>query len=407
LALDGESKRKLQREVAVGLGVLAVLALLMMWLAGAFVTKIAPGPAAAKGAPPSLNTVPVERRVYPRLIDQVGTIRARTEALVASRLMAQVREILVTEGDAVVGGAETGSEGTVLALLQDAESKARLQQAEAQSEAVTRALEAAGAKLGAARAQVEAAQANRGKAQADYRRYEDLQRHEAATGQQVEHMRAQKESAEAGYLAALQEVRAGESEIKRLQAQREQADAAVAEARVMLGHTVIRAPFSGKVVRKLVNVGDMASPAQPLFLLETTSQLELHAFLSESLIPRIGVGQEMEVFVEALNRTLPGAVREIMPKSDPSTRTVLIKVSLPPDADLVNGLFGRLRVPCGEYAALVVPGRVVRDVGQLTLVEVVGPDGFPERRFVTLGPDHDGLIEVLSGLQEHELVVVP
>ncbi len=405
--MDGVGKRKLQREVAVGLGVLAVLALLMMWLAGAFVTKIAPGPAAAKGTPPSLKTVPVERRVYPRLIDQVGTIRARTEALVASRLMAQVREILVAEGDAVVGGAETGSEGTVLALLQDAESKARLQQAEAQSEAVTRALEAAGAKLGAGRAQVEAAQANRGKAQADYRRYEDLRRHEAATGQQVEHMRAQKESAEAGYLAALQEVRAGESEIKRLQAQREQAEAAVAEARVMLNHTVIRAPFSGKVVRKLVNVGDMASPAQPLFLLETTSQHELHAFLSESLIPRIGFGQEMEVHVEALNRTLPGAVREIMPKSDPSTRTVLIKVSLPPDADLVNGLFGRLRVPCGEYAALVVPGRVVRDVGQLTLVEVVGPDGFPERRFVTLGPDHDGLIEVLSGLQEHELVVVP
>lgn len=396
-----------RKEIAQGLGVLAVLVLLMLWLAGAFVKKIEPGPAASRAEPPRLNTQKVQRSVYPLLIDQIGTVRAQTEAMVSSRIMAQVKEILVKEGDTVFGIEGKGSEATVLALLQDSDIKARLHQVEAQVEAVGRGIEAAKAKLGAARAQVEAAQANRDKALADYRRYEDLRRNEAATGQQVEHARAQKDSAEAGRLAALQEVRAGESEIKRLQAQQEQAEAAVAEARTMLGYTVIRAPFSGKVVRKLVNVGDMASPAQPLFMLETSTQLELHAFLSESLIPRIALGQEMEVQIEALNRVFPGVVREIVPKSDPGTRTVLIKVSLPPHPELVNGLFGRLRVPYGKYEALVVPIGAVRDVGQLMLVEAVGPDGHPQRRFVTLGQAHDGLVEVLSGLQEGEAVVVP
>lgn len=402
-----DKKFAIRKEVAQGVGVLAVLVLLMLWLAGAFVKKIEPGPATPKAEPPRFNTQKVQRIVYPLLIDQVGTVRARTEAMVSSRIMAQVKDILVKEGDTVFGGEGKVSEATVLALLQDSDIRARLHQVEAQVESLERGIDAARARLGAARAQVEAAQSNRDKAMADYRRYEDLRRNEAATGQQVEHARAQKDSAEAGRLAALQEVRAGESEIKRLQAQLEQSEAAATEARVMLGYTVIRAPFPGKVVRKMVNVGDMASPAQPLFMIETSSQLELHAFLSESLVPRITPGQELEVRIDALNRVLSGVVREIVPKSDPSTRTVLIKISLPPDPELVNGLFGRLRVPYGKYEALVIPIAAVREVGQLMIVEAAAPDGHPQRRFVTLGPAHEGLIEVLSGLQEGEAVVVP
>ncbi len=402
-----DKKFAIRKEVAQGVGVLAVLVLLMLWLAGAFVKKIEPGPATPKAEHPRFNTQKVQRIVYPLLIDQVGTVRARTEAMVSSRIMAQVKDILVKEGDTVFGGEGKVSEATVLALLQDSDIRARLHQVEAQVESLERGIDAARARLGAARAQVEAAQSNRDKAMADYRRYEDLRRNEAATGQQVEHARAQKDSAEAGRLAALQEVRAGESEIKRLQAQLEQSEAAATEARVMLGYTVIRAPFPGKVVRKMVNVGDMASPAQPLFMIETSSQLELHAFLSESLVPRITPGQELEVRIDALNRVLSGVVREIVPKSDPSTRTVLIKISLPPDPELVNGLFGRLRVPYGKYEALVIPIAAVREVGQLMIVEAAGSDGHPHRRFVTLGPAHEDLIEVLSGLQEGEAVVVP
>jgi HlyD family secretion protein len=404
---DREKKRAIRKEVTKGLGVLALLILLMMWLAGAFVKQIEPGPPVPKTSPVKLNTQKVQRQVYALVIDQVGTVRARTEAMVSSRIMAQVREILVKEGETVTGGNEKGSEPTVMALLQDADVKARLHQAEAQIEVLGRAIEAAKAKLGAAIAQVEAAQANRDKALADYRRYEELRQSEAATGQQVEHARAQKNTTEANVSAALQDVRAAESEIKRLQAQREQAEAALAEARIMLDYTVIRAPFSGKVVRKLLDVGDMASPAQPMFLLETSSQLELHAFLSESFIPRIGLHQEMEVHIDALNRTFPGVVREIAPKSDPSTRTVLVRLTLPPDPGLANGLFGRLSVPYGKYETLVVPIKAVREVGQLMLVEVLGTDGYPQRRFVTLGQAHDGLVEVLSGLQEDEEVVLP
>ena len=64
-------------------------------------------------------------------------------------------------------------------------------------------------------------------------------------------------------------------------------------------------------------------------------------------------------------------------------------------------------MPYGSYQALVAPAEAVRQVGQLNLVDVVDAEGYPVRRFVTLGKHHDGLVEILSGLEENEEVVIP
>jgi multidrug resistance efflux pump len=319
--------------------------------------------------------------------------------------MAQVKEILVREGDNVVGSDGNGAP-TIMARLDDRDIQAKLRQAQSQSMAMDRAVEVAWAKVAAARAQVESTRASKEKDLSDYRRYQDLRRNQAATGQQLEHARAQKDIAEAQAAAALQEVQAAQGEIARAQAQKEQAEAAITEARAMLSYAVIQAPFTGQLVRKMVNVGDMASPGQPLFFLETPSRPELHAALSESLIKYMKTGQDLEVRIDALDLISEGKIREIVPQSDPSTRTVLVKVSLPAEKGLVNGLFGRLRIPYSQYDALVIPSRAVSEVGQLPLVEVIDMDGYPQRRFVTLGERHGDLIEVLSGLGENEEVVI-
>ena len=398
--------RPIVREAGKGLGVLGLLIVMMMWLAGAFVQKVDSGPPAPKPKQGKFNTVKAERRVYPLIIDQVGTLRAQNEAQVSSRILAQVKEILVREGDSVAGSDGKGAP-TVMARLDDRDIQAKLRQAQAQSMAMDRAVAVARAKVAAARAQVESTRATKGKELSDYRRYQDLKQEQAATGQQLEHARAQKDVAEAQAAAALQEVQAALGEIERAQSQKEQAEAATAEARAMLSYAVIQAPFTGQVIRKMVNVGDMASPGQPLFFLETPTRPELHAALSESLIQYLKTGQALEVRIDALNLILEGKVREIVPQSDPGTRTVLVKVSLPAGQGLVNGLFGRIRIPYSQYDALVIPSNAVTEVGQLPVVEVIDMDGYPQRRFVTLGERQGDLIEVLSGLEENEEVIIP
>ncbi len=55
----------------------------------------------------------------------------------------------------------------------------------------------------------------------------------------------------------------------------------------------------------------------------------------------------------------------------------------------------------------MIPRSAVREVGQLSLVDVLDAQGHPQRRFVSLGSRHDELVEVLSGLREGQEVVLP
>lgn len=397
----------MRKEVLQVVGVIGLLLLIMSWLSGAFSEKVKPDSTPPKSEPPQVTTRKVERRAFPLTVEQTGTVRAKTEAGVSARILAQVKELRVKEGDEVQGSDAGGRVPTLMARLEDKDIRARLQQARAQIAAMERSLESAGAQLAAARARAEAASATRERTSADYRRYQDLKQNAAATGQQLDHSRAQRDVAAAQSLAAQQDVRAAEAELARIRAQKIQAEAAAAEAEAMLDYTAIEAPFTGRVIRKLVNVGDMASPGQPLFVVETQTLPEFHSMVSESLVSCLREGAEMTVRLDAPERTLMGKVREIAPMADPTTRTVPVKVSLSPDPMLLNGLYGRLEVSCGQIETLVVPSRSLRRVGQLDLVDVIGPDGHPVRRFVNIGRQRGDVTEVLSGLQQNEEVIVP
>ncbi|NTV43439.1 MAG: efflux RND transporter periplasmic adaptor subunit [Syntrophobacteraceae bacterium] len=400
-------KSPVKQELLKGILVLGLLVILMLWLAGGFIEKVQPAPPASKPPPPRYTTQKVERRTFPLVVEQVGTVRAQSEAEVSTRIMAQVREILVKEGDPVSGLEGGHAQATVLARLDDRDLRSRLQQAEQQLDGTERGVESAEAKVGAAKAQLVAALAERDRSNSDYRRYQELYRNQATTGQQFEQVKTQRDVAEARVSGARREIQAAGGDLERLRAQKGQTEAALKEARVMLSHAAIRAPFSGRVTRKLVDIGDMVGPGQPMFVIETVTHPELHASITESLVASLKPGQEMEAHVDAVGRTFTGRLLEIVPKSDPQTRTVLIKVGLPPDSGLVSGLFARLRVVHGQYESLVVPARSVREVGQLHLVDVMAADGHARRRFVTLGKTHTDVVEVLSGLKENEEIVVP
>lgn len=398
--------RESGREIMKLTGLLAVLLLLMMWLSGVFVGKIKPGHAEARDKPGKLKTWTVRKTSYPLMVEQTGTVRAQVEAQVSSRIMAQVSEILVREGDILSGGG-SGGEATLLARLDDREIQARLRQAEAQLAAAEQGIEVAKTRLSAARAQTDSARASHGKASYDLRRFQALAQSNAISGQQLDHSRTQREVTDAQLRAASGEARALEGDIQRLTSQRDALRAAVAEARTMLTYTMIYAPFDGRLIKKNINRGDLATPGQVLFVAESNTRPELQVFLSESILPHLRPGQEFSVKIDALHRTFPAKVREIIPQSDPATRTIQVKLDLLPDPKLVNGLFGRFSIPLGEYSALTVPVGAVQETGQLYLLRVLDGEGHPQRRFVTPGRHHGSFVEVLSGVREGEEVVIP
>jgi RND family efflux transporter MFP subunit len=384
-ALQGKGKA-----VVKMVALIAVLLVMMMWLAGAFRNKIQAGPVLEPSAVAATPTTRVETRPYPMIVEQAGTVRTRNEAQVSSRLMAQVREVLVREGD-TIRGAGPDSKATILAKLDDRDIQAKLQQAQAQVASLQRALDAA-------LAQQQSAQALLQQAAADLARFEKLVDAKAATQQQLEHARTQRDTARAQVLAA-------QGLVEQTRAQQVGAEAAVREALIMLSYAVIEAPFDGEISSKKINPGDMVAPGQVLFVVQSSSEPQLHAMVSETVALHLKAGQTLPVQIDAPQRQFDGVVREILPQADPLTRTILVKVDLPQDASLVSGLFGRLRVPVGEYSTLVVAKNAIRQSGQLYLVQVMEKPGLPVRRFVQIGPEHGPLVEVLSGVQEGDEVV--
>jgi multidrug efflux pump subunit AcrA (membrane-fusion protein) len=136
--------------------------------------------------------------------------------------------------------------------------------------------------------------------------------------------------------------------------------------------------------------------------------MQLVASVRESLIDRIRKDQVLSVQIDALRRECHGTVTEIVPESDVSSRSFLVKVSGPCPPDIHSGMFGRLLIPMDPERWLVIPRTAIRRVGQLEIVDVADAGGQTlQRRVVRTGRTRDNDVEILSGLREGEQVALP
>jgi RND family efflux transporter MFP subunit len=180
---------------------------------------------------------------------------------------------------------------------------------------------------------------------------------------------------------------------------------ALAEAQVMRGYTVLRAPFAGVVTAKLCEVGDLALPGKPLLVLESTGAPRFEALVPEASAQGLRQGQALAVHIDSLPGPVEGVLSELSPSADPVSRTVLVKLDLPARVGLRPGMFGRLALPGQSHQALLVPRDALVRRGQLELVFVV-EDARARLRIVRSGRVSDDQVELLSGLQAGERVIV-
>lgn len=193
-----------------------------------------------------------------------------------------------------------------------------------------------------------------------------------------------------------------QQEFESAQAKVRVARAAVIEAETMLGYAKVTAPFDGVITRKLADVGDLATPGKPLVEMEDPAALRLEAAVPEAIIDRVSLGSKLMVRIG--QNELEGVVREMSPTADPNSRTLLVKLDLPPTPGLRTGQFGRVAVPVAETSVLRVPAAAVIRRGQMELVFV--RDGNHARlRIVKTGKPVGEEIEVVSGVNAGEEVI--
>jgi RND family efflux transporter MFP subunit len=320
-----------------------------------------------------------------------GYVVAERLTVASSKVTGMVREVLIEEGMAVKAG-------QVVARLDD--STARKQLALAQSQLAT-------ARLAVVESEARAVEAAR-----------NLERNRS--------LRAQNLASEAALTAAEADAAGTAARLATARGEVEVAERSVALSQQNLDDFIIRAPFSGVVVSKNAQVGEMISPVSAgggftrtgICAIVDMASLEVEVDVNEAYINRVVSGQQVEAVLDAYpDWRIPARVSRIVPTADRQKATVRVRIEFDaldarilPDMGVQTTFLEAPRA-AAEAAApaprrrLLVPASAVVVRAGVSVVFVVH-DGAVEERAIAAGRAARDEVEVESGLDEGETVVV-
>jgi RND family efflux transporter MFP subunit len=323
------------------------------------------------------------------VLDATGYVTARRQATVSAQITGTMIAVLIEEGDHV-------KEGQVLARLEDTSQRAALAQAQAQ--------------LHSAQALLVQYQAQLVQDQRDEKRAEDLVDRKLVSEQAVEQART-----------------LVETQAAQLEAQHKQIDLAeanVRSAQVQLDYCTIHAPFTGVVIAKAAQVGEIVSPFSAgggftrtgIGTLVDMDSLEVEVDVNEAYINRVQPGQPVQSVLNAYpDWKIPSHVIAIIPTADRSKATVKVRIGIDQKDDRIVPDMG-VRVSFLEEHkpaakdqppahGVVVPGSALRKDGERDSLFVM-KDQTAERRTVTLGGSLGDKRQVLTGVAAGETVII-
>lgn len=346
-----------------------VILFIILWLAGIFKFKVKSGEIKPETKVISgIKTALVEKQEVTE-VSYMGEVISQERAEIATKFTGRVISVKIKEGDCIKAG-------TPLITLDAEELYAQIQ---------------------ALKHQVKQAEADyRSKisqltlAQTTYERYFKLYQENAVTPQEFDEVKARYDSVKEALIQAEEALLSVKSQLQALSSQ--------------LKYVKLTAPFSGCIVEKKVDLGDLALPGQPLIIMEK-GPLQVKAELPEKYFEKIKKGDILEIEREDTGDRRKGKVVEKSSAIDPHTKTFKIKLSLENPSNLKSGTLVKVLVP-EKLSILLVPEKALFQKYDFTGVFVVKPDRIIELRYVKTGLKRKDKVEILSGVKEGEEVVV-
>jgi cobalt-zinc-cadmium efflux system membrane fusion protein len=174
-------------------------------------------------------------------------------------------------------------------------------------------------------------------------------------------------------------------------------------------YVTIRSPFAGVLLERLVTPGTAVTPGAPMFVVSDVSRLWAIAEIDEIHLPSLAVGRPADMTVAAYaTERLPVSVSYVGQSVNPETRRVTVRCVVENrDHRLKPQMYASVRIPLGTAReVLVVPGDAVQELdGERVVFVQEGAGKFARRRVVT-GEEASGMLEVRSGLERSDRVVV-
>ncbi len=315
-----------------------------------------------------------EVRKFSETFDSSSTTTAFKVATITPKVSANIVKFMVQEGDRV-------KTGQALAQLDKTDYMVGKKAAEAQVQA--------------AEAGVMQAEAAFEKMSSDYERYKKLKKQGSISESDYESVESGYKQTEAGLAAAKAQVEMAKSSLNNYNNQ--------------LAYTTIKAPFDGYISMKRGEIGEMASPALPMFEIVQTDKLKVNLYISELEIYGITKDSTAEITFDAYpDRKETAKVNYINSKVDSATSSVKVEFVFDNKEHLYKpGMTVRAKITLPEREHLVVPRNSIftRD-NEVGTVYYKTDDNKVYSKDVTMGGSVEGFSIIRNGLDGNEEIVV-
>ena len=354
------------------------------------------GPSSASRDPVQLHVAPVTIRDRAVALTLDGTLLADEESNVTGVVSGRVVKVHVERGSKVEAGQP-------LIELRDVDY--RLQQKTAKAQ-----LAEARARLGmkgdrppdpTKMPDVLAAKAEWDLAKADFERAEQLVASGALSQAELDTARTRLSSTKERHQTMLNAARGSVAALNTAKATLAQVSASAEE-------TIVRAPFAGEVVERMISPGEWVMPQTQLVTIVRIDPLRIELSVPQQHLRDVQPGQKVALRVDALpDKTFEATVRYVSAAVQRDTRSLRVEAVVPnPDGLLRPGLFATARLETGgEQKVAEVPADAVRTEAGVSRVFVVA-DGTVQERVVSVSERTTDTVVIAEGLAEGDVVAV-
>lgn len=201
------------------------------------------------------------------------------------------------------------------------------------------------------------------------------------------------------------------SDFDKIESGLREAEASAELARRQLGYTTLKAPFAGRVVKRIVAAGQVAVPSVPVFTVLAPAPVWANVGVAEAEAQKVRVGQPALVSLPATgDKAQAGKVDAVLPQADPLSRSFTVKIGLKNEEGLLhpgNVVTARITVGASRRACLLQPKAVQRHPDGSLFVWLVEPkSGKAVRKIVETGSLNGSLVEISKGLAAGDAVIL-
>lgn len=349
-----------------------------------------------------------KREQAERISELTGTLEPTEEALVSFEVAGRLVALHRNEGDQVKKGEVLAQIDSSTYALQYQQANSLVEQSGASLQKVNNG--AREQELIQAKALLEKAKIAYNKAQEDYQKYEKLYKENAISKDAYENIQdqwalAQRDltTAEQAYSLTVQGARSEDRAIQR--STYDQAVISKQQAALSLEKTQLKAPISGTIISKLTSAGELIGVGTPVYRIGNVETLKVVLPVPDREIHAWRVGETITLSLYGSKRE--GRVSKIYPATNQSTGTIGVEVTVPnPQRDWFAGQVVKASKKIAGKAGIFVPVEAVISRGGETPYVFLLENGKAVKKAVTIGEIQDNLLEVTSGLQEGDQLVI-